>query len=106
MKATLLPLILASFLTAGMVGASPAQSASSRTIKAKYKCSKGQSLTVLFKGSKATVTPKGGKSITLSQAKTADGFLYTKSKYKLRGRGDDATWTVGSHKPLKCYART
>lgn len=102
MKAALLSLIVASFLIGGLVHASAADA---RTIKAKYTCNKGQSLTVVFKGSKATVTPKGGKSVTLSQAMAADGFFYTKSKYSLRGRGDSATWTVGSHKPLKCYAR-
>lgn len=105
MKAALLSLIVASFLTGGLVRSSAAEGASSRSIKAKYTCNKGQSLTVVFKGSKATVTPKGGKSIILSQSRTADGFLYTKSKYSLRGRGDNATWTVGGHKPLKCYAR-
>ena len=101
MKAALLSLAVVSVVTGGLF----ASGANARSIKAKYTCNKGQSLTVVFKGSKATVTPKGGKSVTLTQAMAADGFLYTKSKYSLRGRGDNATWTVGSHKPLKCYSR-
>ena len=48
------------------------------------------------------MTPKGGKPVSLKQAMTADGFLYAKGKYSLRGRGNKATWTAGRAKPLKC----
>ena len=98
---SLLSLAVIGVLTGGMVSTS----ASARDIKAKYTCNKGQKLTVVFKDQKATVTPKGGKPVTLEQAMAADGFFYTKSKYSLRGRGNNATWTVGSHKPLNCYTR-
>ena len=101
MKRSFLSLTAAGILIGGMIPAS----ASGREIKAKYTCNKGQKLTVVFEGKKATVTPKGGKAVTLRQAMAADGFFYTKSKYSLRGRGNTATWTVGSHKPLNCHAR-
>ncbi|MFP5330627.1 MAG: MliC family protein, partial [Alphaproteobacteria bacterium] len=68
----------------------------------KYYCNKGVTLRVVFDRNKATVTPKGGEPITLKQGMAADGFLYAKGKYSLRGRGNTATWTVGSKKPLNC----
>ena len=94
-------LVAAALFASGLAPAG----ASARTITAKYTCNKGEKLTVVFKGSKATVTPKGGKTVTLRQAMAADGFYYTRSKYSLRGRGNEATWTVGRHKPLNCYSR-
>jgi len=80
--------------------------AAKKPIKAKYYCNRGQSLKVVFQGSKATVTPKwGGRTVTLPQGMSADGFYYVKGKYSLRGRGDDATWTMGQSKPFTCHAQ-
>jgi membrane-bound inhibitor of C-type lysozyme len=78
--------------------------ADAKPIKAKYYCNKGQSLKVVFQGSKATVTPKGGKTVTLYQSLAADGFSYSKGRYNLRGKSDWATWTTGRGKPLNCTA--
>jgi membrane-bound inhibitor of C-type lysozyme len=105
MKTVLLSLAVGWLLIGGLVPISAAQGASTREIKAKYTCNKGEKLTVVFKGSKATVTPKGGKSVTLRQAMAADGFFYTTSRYSLRGRGNNATWSDRRHKPLNCYTR-
>ena len=99
MKTTLLSLAVAGFALSALV---PLGAADAKPIKAKYYCSKGQSLKVVFHANKAVVTPKGGEPITLRQAMTADGFLYAKGKYSLRGRGNKATWTAGKAKPLKC----
>jgi membrane-bound inhibitor of C-type lysozyme len=101
MKTTMLTLAVAGFALSGLVPVGAADAAK-KPIKAKYYCNKGQSLKVVFQGSWATVTPKGGKTVTLTQARTADGFLYAKGKYSLRGRGSKATWTAGHAKPLKC----
>ena len=101
MKTTLLSLAVAGFALSALVPAGAADAAK-KPIKAKYYCNKGQSLKVVFQGSTATVTPKGGKAVTLRQAMAADGFLYAKGKYSLRGRGSKATWTAGRNKPLKC----
>jgi membrane-bound inhibitor of C-type lysozyme len=98
-------LAVASLAISALVSAATADAAGAKPIKAKYLCSKGQSLKVVFQGSRAIVTPKGGKTITLRQAMAADGFRYSKGKYSLRGRGDDATWTTGRGKPLGCHAR-
>lgn len=105
MRTVLLALAVASFSLCGLVAASAATAASAKPIKAKYYCNKGQSLKVVFQGSKAIVTPKGGKTVTLRQGMSADGFFYAKGKYSLRGRGDRATWTSGWGKPLSCTAR-
>ena len=104
MKIVLLTLAVASSLS-GLVAVSAAHAAAAKPINAKYFCNKGQSLKVVFLSSKAMVTPKGGKTITLRQGMTADGFLYSKGKYRLRGRGNGATWTTGWGKPLNCEAR-
>ena len=79
-----------------------AADAAKKPIKAKYYCNKGQTLRVVFQGKTATVTPRGGKAVTLKQGMAADGFYYSKGKYSLRGRGNKATWTAGYAKPLKC----
>jgi membrane-bound inhibitor of C-type lysozyme len=97
-------LAVASFAMSVLVSAATADAAGAKPIKAKYFCSKGQSLKVVFQGSKAIVTPKGGKTVTLRQTMTADGFRYSTGRYSLRGRGDDATWTTGRGKPLGCHA--
>lgn len=98
MKAALLSLAAAGFALAALV---PAGAADAKPIKAKYYCNKGQTLRVVFQANKATVTPKGGEPVTLKQGMAADGFLYAKGKYSLRGRGNAATWTAG-RKSFSC----
>lgn len=105
MKPALLILGVAGFALSALVPAGAADAAK-KPIKAKYHCKKGPALKVVFQGNKAIVTPKGGEPVTLKQAMAADGFLYAKGKYSLRGRGNDATWTVGRAKPLKCTSRS
>ena len=104
MKAVSLSLAVAALVLNGLAFAAAAD-ARAKPITAKYYCNKGKSLKVVFQGSKATVTPKGGKPVTLYQGMAADGFQYNKGKYTLRGRGDDATWSAGWSKPLHCHAR-
>jgi len=99
MKTALLSIAVAGFSIAALM---PAGAADAKPIKAKYYCSKGQTLRVVFQGNKAVVTPKGGAPITLRQAMAADGFYYVKGRHSLRGRGNTATWTAGRAKPLNC----
>ena len=104
MRKLILSLAAAGLFAGGMIPATAAEAAK-KSIKAKYFCTKGQSLKVVFQGSKATVTPKwGGDTVTLKQGMSADGFYYQKGKYSLRGRGDDATWSAGS-KSYTCHAQ-
>lgn len=97
--------LLAVAATSLTLGTAAADASAAKPIKAKYVCNKGQSLKVVFQGSKATVTPTGGRTVTLRQGLSGDGFLYAKGKTTLRGRGDDATWTSSHGKPLSCTAR-
>jgi membrane-bound inhibitor of C-type lysozyme len=103
MKRVLLSFAVASVALGGLVASTPAEA--KKAITAKYYCNKGLTLKVVFQGNKAVVTPKGGKTVTLPQGMSADGFYYVKGKYSLRGRGDDATWSAGFSKPYSCTAR-
>jgi len=100
MKTALLTVTIAAFSSGAL-----AQDAPQEPIKATYTCTGGQTLHVVFEDGKATVTPGGGTAVTLPQAMTADGFQYSDATHSLRGRGDDATWTVGSAAPLECSAK-
>jgi membrane-bound inhibitor of C-type lysozyme len=104
MKALLMSLAVASFALTGLVAPGAAGASSTKITTAKYSCNKGQWLKVTFKGNKAIVTPKGRDKVTLYQGMAADGFLYSKGKYSLGGRGKQATWIVGRNKPLSCTA--
>jgi hypothetical protein len=97
MNAALLPLIIAGFSSAALA-------AQGDPITAHYTCTGGPSLHVVFEDGKATVTPEGGEPIPLTQAVTADGFEYKDATHSLRGRGDDATWTVEG-KAIECSAK-
>jgi len=67
-----------------------------------FVCDNGSSLSVLFEGNQATVTPAGGDPLVLPQAMAADGFLYMTPQHSLRGKGDEVTWTVGRMVPTTC----
>ena len=85
--------------------AAVAAAALDETIEASYTCTGGQTLEVVFSDGKATVTPKGGEPAILPIAVTADGFQYSDAHHSLRGRGNEATWTVHGAEPLSCTAR-
>jgi membrane-bound inhibitor of C-type lysozyme len=82
-----------------------AAAAQDNPIEATYTCTGGQTLDVVFTDGKATVTPQGGEAVALTQAVTADGFEYRDEHHSLRGRGDDATWTVHGTEQLNCTAQ-
>ena len=82
-----------------------AAGAADASTKAKFICKGGSTLGVTFKGNKARVSVPGAEPVTLTQGLSADGFLYTKGKYSLRGKGDKVTWKAGSAKPLSCRTR-
>ena len=99
MKTALLTLTVASF---ALASGGPA---AAKPIKANYTCAGGQILHVVFGDGQAVVTTKTGRPITLTQARTADGFEYRDATHSLRGRGDNATWTKTGIKPLECTAK-
>ena len=92
-------------LAAAAAIAALASGAAEASTKAKFICKGGSTLGVTFKGNKARVSVPGAEQVVLTQALAADGFLYTKGKYSLRGKGDKVTWKAGSAKPLDCRTR-
>lgn len=98
MNLAFLPLTVATFSSAALA----AQAAD--PITAHYACTGGVTLHVVFSDGKASVTPSGGEPIALTQAVTADGFEYKDSHHSLRGRGDEATWSVHHGETLQCTA--
>ena len=80
-----------------------ASSHSTKTI-VKFSCHGGKPLKAVFAGKEATVTYDKTTRV-LPQSRTADGFLYSTSKYSLRGKGDRVTWTVRGKKPVNCRTR-
>ena len=101
MNIALLSLTIAGFAFGAQDAAAPDADA---PITAHYSCTGGQTLHVVFTDGRATVTPQGGEPVALTQAVTADGFEYADATHSLRGRGDDATWTVEGAQPLECSA--
>ena len=97
-----LSLTIATLASAALAPAAAA--ALDETIEASYTCTGGQTLEVVFSDGKATVTPKGGEPVILPIAMTADGFQYSDAHHSLRGRGNEATWTVHGAEPLSCTA--
>lgn len=98
-----LSLTIAALASAALAPAAAA-AALDETIEASYTCTGGQTLEVVFSDGKATVTPKGGEPVILPIAVTADGFQYSDAHHSLRGRGNEATWSVHGAEPLSCTA--
>lgn len=73
--------------------------------EAKFKCSNGKSMKVVFGSRTATVIYDKGKPIALPQSISGDGYLYENSKHNLRGVGDRVTWMVRGKSPVSCRAR-
>ncbi|MEX6725850.1 MliC family protein [Parapedomonas caeni] len=61
-------------------------------------------LVVAFKDEHAEVTLPDGTRLTLPQQRAASGFWYATPRHELRGKGQEATWTVGRAAPLACRA--
>lgn len=91
-------------LMIAMISSAALAQAADAPITAHYSCTGGSSLHVLFEDGKATVTPSGGEPVILPVAMTADGFQYSDAHHSLRGRGNEATWTVHGAEPLQCAA--
>lgn len=75
-------------------------------IKAVYECTDGTQLTVLFVRSAAKVTMPDGRTARLPQQRSGSGMRYANSRQELRGKGREATWTVGRGAPLACTAKS
>ena len=83
-----------------------AQVIQAQVIQAQYSCANGQTLQVAFDNPRelAIVTGPDGVAHDLPQQRSADGFWYGANGFDLRGRGDEATWTVSGAAPTVCQS--
>lgn len=89
---------MAMLCTMGACSTSPSQI----TNTARYQCDRGTYLSVLFNQDKikpdqdmAVVQLEDGTSTELPASRAASGFLYTNGRYALRGKGNEAQWSIG-----------
>ncbi len=105
------------------VGACATKPAPVKTVD--YQCDRGTSLSVTFtdrdftkeradrntahqdkvKDFVANVTLADGTLITLPAQIVASGFMYSNGKYSLRGKGNEAMWSVGRMLAEQCLAK-
>ncbi|WP_298331569.1 MliC family protein [Asticcacaulis sp.] len=67
-----------------------------------YTCQDGTTFRIAFSEKAATVTLKDGTKLHLPQQVAASGIWYSSGKHDFRGKGRDATWTVGKKIPTQC----
>ena len=75
----------------------------------KYTCNRDTKLSVNFTSTHndsnktiAIINGFGNQGIILPQKHVASGFLYSNGKYTLRGKGEQAAWTVGRMADFHC----
>jgi len=69
-----------------------------------YACDDGTVLRVRFDNEDglAEVTLPDGGQLRLPQQRAASGIWYATPQHELRGKGDEARWTVGRRVPVAC----
>ncbi|PHR85378.1 MAG: hypothetical protein COA59_03235 [Colwellia sp.] len=80
-----------------------------KTRSVKYTCNRATKLSINFTSKNkenhkhiAIINGYGEQAIILPSKKTTSGFLYSNGKYTLRGKGEQATWTVGRMADFQC----
>lgn len=85
----------------------------SKSAMVSYACERDTYLTVSFTSQSSVKgdvniaiinSGKNTKPVILAQQPAASGFLYANKQYSLRGKGDEAIWTVGRMRALKCHS--
>ena len=87
-------------------GAEIQDRALNRVIRTVYLCEDSERLTVDFDNPRqmATVRTSNGEAMDLYQERAASGIWYRASGHELRGKGDQAVWTVVDRDPVNCRA--
>lgn len=67
-----------------------------------YDCAGMFKLQAAFYQKHVSITLPDGGVIDLPIAVSGSGFRYATAKHELRGKGHDATWTVGRRMPIEC----
>ena len=80
-----------------------------KTTYVKYTCTRDTKLSVTFTASESASDKKiaiingfGEQAIIIPNVAVASGFLYSNGKYSLRGKGKQASWTVGRMASFQC----
>ncbi|ESQ81384.1 MliC family protein [Asticcacaulis sp. YBE204] len=67
-----------------------------------YTCANGTTFNIYFSENAATVTLSDGTKLILPQQVAASGIWYSSGRHDFRGKGRNATWTVGKMVPTQC----
>lgn len=70
-----------------------------------YICDDGSTLVVRFEPELARVSLPGGDEVVLPQQQAGSGIWYAGPRHELRGKGGEATWTMGRRVPVVCRVR-
>lgn len=87
-------------------GAEIQDRALNRVVRTVYLCDNSERLTVDFDNPRqmATLRTSNGEAVDLYQERAASGIWYRASGHDLRGKGDQAVWTVVDRDPTNCRA--
>ena len=96
--------MLVSFLLAGCTTAStPSNGAQENYPQADYRCDDGTEFTVIFDQQEdAALVMINSDTLRLESQRPASGMWYASPTHEFRGKGDEATWTVGRRVPSDC----
>jgi membrane-bound inhibitor of C-type lysozyme len=79
--------------------------AASKIPAAFFTCADGSHFSASFPEGKALVTLPDHQTVTLPQRRSGSGYWYSSGRYELRGKGKEATWTVGRRTPTSCQSQ-
>lgn len=87
-------------------GAEIQDRALNRVVRTVYLCDNSERLTVDFDNPRqmATLRTSNGEAVDLYQERAASGIWYRASGHDLRGKGDQAVWSVVDRDPTNCRA--
>ncbi|MBF8223140.1 MliC family protein [Halomonas sp. 328] len=91
-------ILLASLALAGCALHSPQTEA---LPSADYRCDDGSEFHIVFDDEVARLT-QGGETYVLPTQRPASGMWYATPTHEFRGKGEEATWTVGRRAPSQC----
>lgn len=94
--------MMAALMLAGCATAKQTESGSEGLKDYDYTCEDGSRMKVVFEDNHAVVTQKGGTVLILPQMPSGSGIRYATPRHELRGKGNDATWTVGRKMAVNC----
>ena len=95
-----LPMLCLAALLVGCTTGEGAPTMSGRQVS--YTCDRGPPMTVVFSGDTARIEGADGQTVILKQREAASGFWYESPTHSLRGKGGEATYTIGRMVPLTC----